>query len=190
MACVEKEQADPTIYCVLTAKSKIPGISISDFLAFTPRWITTTNTFRPPYYHRNMSTEVMGVIYGQWREPLKVGGLTYEGSFMPHGESYDTWKKATTQELKLERIMEGTMAFMMHLSVPLLLTKYALHESGCLQEPEPQKWHDLQGHFLDHLDEVNELLVADGRQPLSKEESQPTSSTAHEKLNGVGVNGH
>ena len=55
MANVEKDQADPTIYCVLTAKSRVPGISISDFLAFTPRWVTTTNTFRPPYYHRNMS---------------------------------------------------------------------------------------------------------------------------------------
>lgn len=89
MACVEKEQADPTIYCVLTAKSKIPGVSVSDFLAFTPRWSVTENTFRPPYYHRNMSTEVMGLIYGQYggsSHVLEPGGLSYEASFMPHGE--------------------------------------------------------------------------------------------------------
>ncbi|KAH9832689.1 homogentisate 1,2-dioxygenase [Teratosphaeria destructans] len=173
MACVEKEQADPTIYCVLRAPSKTPGISISEFLAFTPRWSTTTNTFRPPYYHRNMSTEVMGVIYGQWRAPLQAGGLTYECSFMPHGESYATWKAATTEELQPTRIMEGTMAFMMHMSVPFLLTRHALHGTGCLQPQDDGKWDDLQAHFLDHLEDIDRVLVAAGRQPLESSESGP-----------------
>lgn len=165
VACVEKDQADPTIYCILTAKSKIPGVSISDFLAFTPRWSTTQNTFRPPYYHRNMSTEIMGLIYGQYggsSHVLQPGGLSYEASYMPHGETYETWKSATTKQLEPERIAEGTMAWMMHISVPVLLTQYATLESGCLHASEADQWDDVESPFLEHLDEVNADLVAAG----------------------------
>ena len=45
-----KEQPDPTIGCVLTAKSKIPGVSISEFCLFAPKWVTTMNTYRPPVW--------------------------------------------------------------------------------------------------------------------------------------------
>lgn len=165
IACVEKEQADPTIYCILTAKSKTPGVSISDFLAFTARWSTTQNTFRPPYYHRNMSTEVMGLIYGQYggsSHVLEPGGMSYEASYMPHGESYATWKDATTKELKPERIAEGAMAWMMHISVPVLLTRYAVSGSDCLHPSNSDQWDDVQGHFLDHLSEINANLMAVG----------------------------
>lgn len=170
-ACVEKEQADPTIYCVLTARSRVPGISICDFLAFTQRWMTTSDTFRPPYYHRNMSTEVMGIIYGQWggSAPLEPGGLTYEGSFMPHGESYEVWKSATTRQLKTERVMEGVLAFMMHMSVPLLLSKWAREDSGCLREADPERWRDMRSHFEEHLEEINADLVASGHLPLQNQ---------------------
>lgn len=65
MANANKDQADPTIYCVLTAPSKTPGVSLTDFLVLTKKWLTAEDTFRPPYYHRNMSTEVMGLIYGR-----------------------------------------------------------------------------------------------------------------------------
>ena len=163
MANVEKDQADPTIYCVLTAKSKVPGVSISDFLAFTSRWVTTTNTFRPPYYHRNMSTEVMGLIYGQYggsSHVLEPGGLSYEASYMPHGESYTTWKDATSRELKNERIAEDTMAWMMHISVPLLLTDWAIRDNPSLHTSDPRQWDDVQGHFLEHLEEINQELGA------------------------------
>jgi homogentisate 1,2-dioxygenase len=107
MACVDKDQSDPTVSCVLTAKSKIPGVAISEFLAFTPKWNVTSDTFRPPvspksfhlsdlkqylyyyqYYHRNMSSEVMGLLYGVYggsSHSLEPGGLSFEPSFMPHG---------------------------------------------------------------------------------------------------------
>uniref|UniRef100_A0A093Y6D0 homogentisate 1,2-dioxygenase n=1 Tax=Talaromyces marneffei PM1 TaxID=1077442 RepID=A0A093Y6D0_TALMA len=83
-----KEQVDPTIHTVLMAKSKIPGVSLTEFAAFLPKWQTSTNTFRPPYYHRNMATEIGGLIYGKYggsaREQV-AGGLTLENSYMPHG---------------------------------------------------------------------------------------------------------
>jgi len=127
-ATVDKEQSDPSIYCVLAAKSKMTGCALSELLVFTPRWSTTSNTFRPPYYHRNVATEIMGMPYGVWSGSatlLEPGGLTYEPSFMPHGgkpcrskpedktnmrqESYDRWKEATTMDLQPQRINENAM---------------------------------------------------------------------------------
>lgn len=91
-ATVDKEQSDPSIYCVLVAKSKIPGVNLTDFLVFTPKWSVTTNTFRPPYYHRNVNTELMGMVYGEWygtAHPLDPGGLSYEPSMMAHGGEFN-----------------------------------------------------------------------------------------------------
>ncbi|VUC20873.1 unnamed protein product [Clonostachys rosea] len=179
LANVEKDQADPTIYCVLTAKSKIPGVSLTDFLIFTPKWITTSNTFRPPYYHRNMSTEIMGLIYGEYggsSHKLEPGGLSYEASYMPHGETYETWRRATTRELAPERICEGTAAFMFHVSVPIFLTKWVLEGEGARtrhsHRSQDEQLDSFQSHFLNHVEEVNLELEAAGLPPLTSSEAK------------------
>ncbi|OHE93536.1 homogentisate 1,2-dioxygenase [Colletotrichum orchidophilum] len=114
VANVNGDQADPTVYCVLTAQSKMPGVSLTEFLVFTPKWIPTWDTFRLPYYHRNMSTEMMGRLYGKYSgssQVLEPGGLSYEASYMLHGGTYETWLDATTRELKPGRIREDTAGF-------------------------------------------------------------------------------
>jgi homogentisate 1,2-dioxygenase len=172
MANANKDQADPTVYCVLTARCKTRGETLSDFLIFTKKWITAEDTFRPPYYHRNRSTEVMGLIYGKYAgssHALEAGGLSYEASYMPHGETYDMWKDATSRELKNEVICEDTMAFMFHISVPLYLTKWATQGEGSnsLHPTDPHQWDDLRAPFLDNLQQVNTDLKAAGLPPLS-----------------------
>jgi homogentisate 1,2-dioxygenase len=201
MTNVEHDQADPTIYCVLTAKSHIPGVSLTDFLVFTPKWITTSDTFRPPYYHRNMSTEIMGLVYGTYggsSHVLEPGGLSYEASYMPHGETYETWKDATTKDLVPQRICEDTLAFMFHISVPLMLTEFAM-KSSSLHPADINQWDDVQGHFLEHLDEVNDLLATSGLPLLNNtaksialpKETEMVKVNGINGVNGVnGINGH
>lgn len=172
MANVEKDQADPTIYCVLTAPSKTPSVSLTDLLVFTPKWLTTSDTFRPPYYHRNMSTEIMGLLYGTYggsSHVMEPGGLSYEASYMPHGETYETWKSATTRELGHDRVCEDTIAFMFHISVPMFLTKWAMRGEGAksLHPSESTQWDDVKAHFLDHLDEIDADLRAVGLPTLT-----------------------
>jgi homogentisate 1,2-dioxygenase len=179
MANVEFDQADPTIYCVLTARSAVPGVSLTDFLVFTPKTISTQNTFRPPYYHRNMSTEIMGLVYGTYggsAHVLEPGGLSYEASYMPHGETYETWQSATTQELVPTRICEETLAFMFHISVPLLLTEWAM-KSTSLHPTDPKQATTFKGHFLDHLEEINAKLSSDGLPTLGAEKAVDRSIT-------------
>jgi homogentisate 1,2-dioxygenase len=175
IATVDRDQSDPSIYCVLTAKSKRSGIALSEFLVFTPKWCATRNTFRPPYYHRNVATEIMGMTYGTWSgsaTSLQPGSLTYEPSYMPHGESYERWKEATGMDLQPQRVGEGAMAFMMHISSHVSLTEYALERSGKLQHQPDDFWNDFRGGFMDHLDEVNADLQAAGRPFLESEHCQ------------------
>ncbi|ODA83288.1 hypothetical protein RJ55_01800 [Drechmeria coniospora] len=172
MANANKDQADPTIYCVLAAKSKTAAVSMTDFLVFTKKWITAEDTFRPPYYHRNMSTEVMGLLRGQHGgggHRLTGGGLSYVASYMPHGETYETWKEASTKHLRSIVMGEETVAFMFHISVPLYLTKWALRGDGgrLRQKRLPEQWDGMKAHFLDHLDEVEADLQAAGLPTLA-----------------------
>jgi len=165
-----KEQPDPTINCVLTAKSKIPGISISELCIFSPKWVTTTNAYRLPYYHRAMATELLGIIFGQYKGSTRefgAGGLSCENSFMPHGESYEAWRNATTTAL--EPILAGadSLSFMLHLSSHFGLTDFARNIHENLQTKKSLGlWDDVKGHFLDHLEEVNQKLAIVGRPQL------------------------
>ncbi|KAL1618081.1 hypothetical protein SLS56_010706 [Neofusicoccum ribis] len=177
VANTETDQADPTVYCVLipgephkadpnanpqTAKSKAaPGSSLIDFLAFQPRWSTTRNTFRPPYFHRNTAAELMGLAFGAWPgsgHALAPGGLSFEPPYMPHGESHARWADATTRELAVERVGEGALAFMWHVSAPVAVTEWARARAGpeTLQKPE---WEGLGDYgFLARLEEVERDL--------------------------------
>ncbi|EAU85158.2 homogentisate 1,2-dioxygenase [Coprinopsis cinerea okayama7 len=166
---ISKDHIDPSIFCVLTAKSKQPNVPLCDFLIFSPRWDVATDTFRPPYYHRNSSTEFMGLIYGVYEgrsDGFQPGGASYETGFCPHGVSYEEWKKATEDELKPVRVAEGTMAFMFETSMMLTISDWALKRTGKLHEHEPGMWDGLKGRFTEHIDEINKDLKAKGLPPL------------------------
>ncbi|KAF5327629.1 hypothetical protein D9619_004632 [Psilocybe cf. subviscida] len=169
---ISKDHIDPSIFCVLTAKSKQPGVPLADFLIFSPRWDVASNTFRPPYYHRNSSTEFMGLLYGIYggrSDSFQPGGASFETGFCPHGVSYETFKEATETELKPMRISEGTIAFMFESSMMFTITDFAINRSGKLHVHEPKMWDNLKGQFMKHLDQVNADLKAAGLPELGQE---------------------
>ena len=45
---ISKDHIDPSIFCVLTAKSKASGVPLADFLIFGGRWDVGEGSFRPP----------------------------------------------------------------------------------------------------------------------------------------------
>ncbi|KAJ9134090.1 Homogentisate 1,2-dioxygenase [Pleurostoma richardsiae] len=174
LACAMKEQCDPTIYTVLLAKSKAPRVSLSEFAVYTAKHITALDTYRPPYYHRNMATEMLGMIYGEYHgsvRDVQEGCLSCENSYMPHGDAYQAWKAATTRELKTEVMGKDALSFMFHLNNHFSLTKFALERNPSIKHIpgyEGDFWDDLQGHFMDHLDEVNVKLSAAGLPQLGQ----------------------
>ncbi|MBY0339072.1 MAG: homogentisate 1,2-dioxygenase [Acetobacteraceae bacterium] len=121
------DHADPSIFTVLTAPSETPGTANIDFVIFPDRWMVAENTFRPPWYHMNVMSEFMGLIYGQYDakpEGFKPGGISLHNQMLPHGPDVDAFEGASAADLKPHKL-EGTMAFMFETRFPQRVTDWA-----------------------------------------------------------------
>ncbi|GAW08883.1 homogentisate -dioxygenase [Lentinula edodes] len=189
---ISKDHIDPSIFCVLTAKSKAPGVPLADFLIFSGRWDVGEGTFRPPYYHRNSSTEFMGMIYGEYggrSDGFRPGGASFETGFCPHGVSYEEFQKATEAELRPTKVHENTLVFMFESSMMWTISDWAMKRSGKLHEHEPKMWDNLKGQFMNHLEEVEEDLRKAGLPGLGH--TRVDSGQNGSEMKGKGhMNGH
>ena len=136
---VSFDHPDPSIFTVLTSPSNVPGRSNADFVIFPPRWMVGEDTFRPPWFHRNVMSEAMGLIHGAYdakAEGFAPGGLSLHNLMSGHGPDVESWKKASDAELKPHKI-EGTMAFMVETCWPYRPTRFALDRA---QPDYDQAW--------------------------------------------------
>ena len=95
---VSFDHPDPSIYSVLTAPSDIAGAANIDFVIFPPRWLVGEDTFRPPWYHRNVMTEFMGLLHGVYdakAEGFLPGGASLHNCMTAHGPDAETWERAS-----------------------------------------------------------------------------------------------
>jgi homogentisate 1,2-dioxygenase len=125
---VSFDHPDPSIFTVLTSPSDVPGRANADFVIFPPRWMVAEDTFRPPWFHRNVMSEAMGLITGAYDakgEGFAPGGLSLHNLMSGHGPDVESWRKASEAELKPAKI-EGTMAFMVETCWPYRPTQFAL----------------------------------------------------------------
>ena len=114
MGTVSYDHPDPSIYTVLTSPSATPGTANLDFVIFPPRWLVGENTFRPPYYHRNIMSEYMGLIHGEYdakQGGFVPGGASLHNRMSAHGPDTETFYKAIESKEAPEKISD-TMAFM------------------------------------------------------------------------------
>ena len=142
------DHPDPSIFTVLTAPSDTPGMANIDFVIFPERWLPAENTFRPPWYHINIMSEFMGLIYGQYdAKPhgFTPGGASLHNSMLPHGPDRDAFEHASN--VKLEPVkLAGTMAFMFETRYPQVVTRFAAQASA-LQADYQDCWSGLKKHF-------------------------------------------
>jgi homogentisate 1,2-dioxygenase len=135
------DHPDPSIFTVLTSPSDIPGRANADFVIFPPRWMVGEDTFRPPWFHRNVMSEAMGLIHGAYdakAEGFAPGGLSLHNMMSGHGPDIESWRKASEAELKPAKI-EGTMAFMVESCWPYKPTRFALDRA---QPDYDEAWAD------------------------------------------------
>ncbi|KAL1963101.1 hypothetical protein VTN77DRAFT_8644 [Rasamsonia byssochlamydoides] len=158
---ISVDHIDPSIFCVLTAKSRDVNAPLTDFLIFSPRWDVASHTYRPPYYHRNAASEFMGLIYGEYggrSDEFKPGSISFECGFVPHGVAYEQFKAATETAPPVMQISEASIAFMIESSRPFTITDYAWN-SPKRHEHEPKMWDNLVDNFSSHAKEVEEILA-------------------------------
>ncbi len=136
---VSFDHPDPSIFTVLTSPSNVPGRANADFVIFPPRWMVAEDTFRPPWFHRNVMSEAMGLISGAYdakSEGFAPGGLSLHNLMSGHGPDVESWRKAGASELKPVKI-EGSMAFMVETCWPYRPTDWALDRA---QPDYDQAW--------------------------------------------------
>ena len=138
---VSFDHPDPSIFTVLTSPSNVAGRANVDFVIFSPRWMVAEDTFRPPWFHRNVMSECMGLLAGEYdakAEGFSPGGLSLHNLMTGHGPDVDTWRRASEAELKPVKL-GGTMAFMIESCWPFQVTAEAL---GRAQPDYDAAWAD------------------------------------------------
>lgn len=143
------DHPDPSIYTVLTAPSGHPGTAECDFVVFPPRWLVAEDTFRPPWFHRNVMSEMMGLIKGIYdakAEGFVPGGVSLHNCMLPHGPDVDTFDKASAADLAPHKV-DNTMAFMFESRRVFKLTRQAL-DAGHRQLDYDGVWDGFQSPDL------------------------------------------
>lgn len=142
------DHPDPSIFTVLTAPSGVEGTANIDFVLFRDRWMVAEDTFRPPWYHKNVMSELMGNIHGQYDAKLSgfiPGGMSLHNMMLPHGPDKDAFDKASNAELAPHKLSD-TMSFMFETRFPQHLTPFAANEAP-LQDDYVTCWQDLAKNF-------------------------------------------
>ncbi|MGH6638250.1 MAG: homogentisate 1,2-dioxygenase [Polaromonas sp.] len=145
---ISYDHPDPSIFTVLTSPSDTHGTANCDFVIFPPRWLVAENTFRPPWYHRNLMSEFMGLVYGQYDakpEGFKPGGASLHNCMVPHGPDAEAYEKASTAELKPHKL-DNTLAFMFESRYRFAPTAYAM-QGGAFDAAYASCWQGLQDNF-------------------------------------------
>lgn len=137
------DHPDPSIFTVLTSPTAVTGTANCDFVIFPPRWMVAENTFRPPWFHRNIMSEYMGLIHGAY--DAKAGGFAPGSSSLhncmnAHGPDKISTENAMAADLKPHKI-DGTMAFMFESCYAIRPTKWAL-DTNLLQGDYDDCWND------------------------------------------------
>ena len=142
------DHPDPSIFTVLTAPSGVEGTANIDFVLFRERWMVAENTFRPPWYHKNIMSELMGNIYGIYDakpEGFVPGGMSLHNMMLPHGPDAAAFEGASNTDLQAEKL-DNTMSFMFETRFPQHLTRFAAKEAP-LQDTYQDCWDDIEKKF-------------------------------------------
>jgi homogentisate 1,2-dioxygenase len=142
------DHPDPSIFTVLTSPSDTPGTANVDFVIFPPRWMVAEATFRPPWFHRNVMSEYMGLIRGVYdakAEGFLPGGGSLHNAMSGHGPDAATFERASNAELAPQKLAD-TLAFMFESRYVIQPTERAL-AAPQLQADYASCWQGLRKQF-------------------------------------------
>ena len=148
LGTVSFDHPDPSIYTVLTAPSDTPGTANADFVVFKPRWLVAEDTFRPPWFHRNVMTEFMGLVHGMYdakAEGFVPGAASLHNCMQAHGPDAESWERASAATLNPHKLTD-TLAFMFETRWPVALT-HAAFAAGHREQDYDSAWAGFPAQF-------------------------------------------
>lgn len=143
------DHPDPSIFLVLQSPSDTEGVDSIDFVIFGPRWLAMEHSFRPPWFHRNIASEFMGLIEGVYdakAEGFAPGGASLHNCMSGHGPDAETFERASAADTTQPHRIANTMAFMFETPSVIHPTRHAV-ESPALQADYRHCWQGLRKHF-------------------------------------------
>ncbi|MFC7300722.1 homogentisate 1,2-dioxygenase [Cognatiluteimonas weifangensis] len=146
---ISYDHPDPSIFLVLHSPSDTPGTSNLDFAIFPPRILAMQDTFRPPWFHRNVASEFMGLVHGAYdakAEGFAPGGASLHNCMTGHGPDAATFDKASHADLSRPDVIADTMAVMFETRAVIRPTRQAL-EAAHRQRDYQACWAGLRKHF-------------------------------------------
>jgi homogentisate 1,2-dioxygenase len=147
---ISYDHPDPSIFVVLQSPTDTPGTSNLDFVVFPPRWLAMEHTFRPPWFHRNVASEYMGLITGVYDAKsagFVPGGASLHNCMSGHGPDAATFENATAADTSRPVQITDTMAFMFESRMVIKPTRHALAGRPVLQKDYMNCWADLKKRF-------------------------------------------
>jgi homogentisate 1,2-dioxygenase len=115
---------------------------------FAPRWLVGEDTFRPPWFHRNVMSEFMGLVRGAYdakAEGFVPGGASLHNSFSSHGPDAETFDRASAADLAPQKV-DDTLAFMFETRWPVVVTRQAM-DAPHRQRDYDEVWRGLVPRF-------------------------------------------
>jgi homogentisate 1,2-dioxygenase len=164
---VSYDHPDPSIFLVLQSPSDTPGVDTIDFVIFPPRWLVMQDTFRPPWFHRNVASEFMGLIEGLYdakADGFAPGGASLHNCMSGHGPDAATYERARAADTSQPVALRDTMAFMFETRSLIRPTRYAL-DTPLLQKDYSHLWQGLPKYFA-------------RKQSAAKKSAKPAAGTA------------
>ncbi len=146
---ISYDHPDPSIFTVLTSPSDTPGTANMDFVVFPPRVLAMENTFRPPWFHRNVASEFMGLIHGVYdakTDGFTPGGASLHNCMSAHGPDAETVERALALDTSQPQYLRDTLAFMFETPRLIHPSAGALN-SAQLQKKYLQCWQNLPRRF-------------------------------------------
>ena len=149
LGSISYDHPDPSIFLVLQSLSDTSGVDQIDFVIFPPRWLVMEHTFRPPWFHRNIASEFMGLLDGAYdakAEGFVPGGASLHNCMSGHGPDAASFESAVAADTRVPHHVTDTMAFMFETRCILRPTRHAL-ESASRQPDYFRCWQGLRKHF-------------------------------------------
>ena len=146
---ISYDHPDPSIFLVLTSPTDTPGVGNLDLAIFPPRWLVAQDTFRPPWFHRNIASEFMGLVHGAYdakAEGFAPGGASLHNCMSGHGPDAATFEKASAADLSKPDVITDTMAFMFETRLVIRPTAQAL-AAAHRQRDYQDCWQGLRANF-------------------------------------------
>jgi len=142
------DHPDPSIYCVLASPTAVPGVSNVEIGCFPPRWSVAEHTFRPPPFHRNVASEFLGLVSGQYigkGEGFAPGSASLHNCMSGHGPDADAYERGSQADLK-PQFLSDTMVFLFETRLPVCPTRFSL-DTDLLERDYYTHWQGLKKHF-------------------------------------------